>query len=191
MLCLSCRRASPAGSVYCGGCGRTFGSRICGSGHRNRPAPGLACCTTCGSLELTEAARYVPLRWAGTLLATLISLFAWRWAVAHVIFLASLLWRGALIVLALLLDTTPCEILWDVRRGLSWLLTLWMFGWAMTLLPGRGGGLGSLLRSLPGLVLKALIRLMRPLLRTSYRVLSGLVWRSGRTGEKEGPPKAK
>ncbi len=191
MLCLSCRRASPAGSVYCGGCGRTFGSRICGSGHRNRPAPGLACCTTCGSLELTEAARYVPIRWAGTLLASLIALFAWRWAVAHLAFLASLLLRGMLIALALLLDTTPCGIAWDVRRGLSWLLTLWMLGWAMTLLPGRGGGLGTLLRSLPGIVLKALIRLARPLLRSSYRVLSGLVWRSGRADGKEAPPKAK
>ena len=189
MVCLSCRRASPAGSVYCGGCGRTFGSRICGKGHRNRPAPGLACCTTCGSLELTEATRYVPLRGTGIVLAGLAALGVWRWAIAHLALLGGLLWRGALDALAVLLDQAPCQIVSDLRRGLSWLLTLWLLGWAMALLPGRGGALGIFLRSLPGAILKAAARVARPLPRLLGLALFKLVWQPERTKMKGEPPK--
>ena len=190
MLCLSCRRASPAGSVYCGGCGRTFGSRICGNGHRNRPSPGLACCTTCGSVELTDAARYVPLRWVATLLASLTALCIWRWAVAHIALLGGLLWRGVLDVLALLLDRTPCEMVRDLRQALSWLLTLWLLGWAMLLLPGRGGTAGTLLRSLPGIALKTITGALRPLPRLLSRTLHRLFLPPGRITGKDGPPKS-
>jgi len=189
MVCLSCRRASPTGSVYCGRCGRTFGSRICEKGHRNRPAPGLACCTSCGSMELTEAARYVPLRGAGIVLACLATLGVWRWAIAHLTLLGGLLWRGALDALALLLDWAPCEIVQDLRRGLSWLLTLWLLGWAMALLPGRGGALGTLLRSLPGAILKTTAGAARPLPRLLGRALFKLVWQQERTKMKSEPPK--
>lgn len=189
MLCLSCRHASPGGSIYCGGCGRTFGSRICGNGHRNRPAPGLACCTTCGSLDMTEATRFVPLRGVGVMMAGLVVLCVWRWAMTHIALLGDLLWRGVLGVLALLLGMAPCKIIWDLWQGLSWLLAFWLLGWAATLLPGRGGSFGTVLRSLPGVVLKAAFGAARPLLRLLGRALYKLIWRSERTTIKGGPLK--
>ena len=60
MYCLRCHHASPVGAVFCGRCGRSFGCRVCGSGHRS---PAYAkWCVACGKpgKELSEATPFVP-----------------------------------------------------------------------------------------------------------------------------------
>lgn len=46
MICLRCGFVSPAGSIYCSGCGRGLGGRVCSSGHRSPSGAGF--CATCG-----------------------------------------------------------------------------------------------------------------------------------------------
>ena len=139
-ICLSCRQASPRGSVYCQGCSRTFGTKLCANKHPNAPSPRVQFCATCGSPEMTEPTRFLNLSWAAPLLAGLIALFLWRWGLTHLPLLGGLVGRLSLMLMAMLLDTTPCGVLGGLHRAAAWTLTLWVLGWMLTLAPGRGGG---------------------------------------------------
>jgi len=58
MYCLRCNHASPVGSVFCGRCGRSFGCRVCPSGHRSPAA--AKWCVVCGKpgKDLSDATRF-------------------------------------------------------------------------------------------------------------------------------------
>ena len=152
-VCLSCLQAQ-TGGPYCGGCGRTFGVKLCEAKHASPPSPRIRCCPTCGSTNLTEPTRYLNLTWLPVLLAGLAALEAWRWSIAHLPLLGNLLGRLVLMVLSTLLNTTPCGVLGSLHRLLCWLLTLWLLGWTLALLPGKGGAVGAWLRGVPGTTIK-------------------------------------
>lgn len=152
-VCLSCFQAQ-AGGPYCGGCGRTFGVKLCEGRHASPPSSRIRCCPACGSTQLTEPTLYLNLTWLPLFLAGLAALGVWRWGIAHLPLLGGLLVRLALTVLAVLLGTTPCQIIGGLHVLLSWLLMLWLLGWAIALLPGKGGTVGGWLRRLPDTVLK-------------------------------------
>lgn len=175
-LCGSCHRASGAGSVYCGGCGRTFGVKLCDNKHANAPSPAVQFCTTCGSTQLSEPTRYLNLNWAAPLLSLLVALGAWRWSIAHGALLGRLLECLVLDALAVLLDTTPCGVIGGARCVASWALALWLMGWMMALLPGRGGTIGTWLRSLPQMAVKLSMRGGQTLLRLSGHALRRAFW---------------
>jgi hypothetical protein len=92
VLCLTCLRLWPRGSRYCGGCGRSFGGRLCPKGHLS-PRSALRC-TACGDARLSQCTGYVPLGWLyrGVSLACLLLLL--RWLSFH----RPLVGRGALAV---------------------------------------------------------------------------------------------
>ena len=141
-LCLSCYMVSKGG-FYCGGCGRTLGIKLCANGHPNAPSQ-VRFCTTCGSADMmTEPARSITLSWLGPLLAGLVAFVVWRWAFAHLPLLGVLLWCAALAILALLLDTTACGVIHGAEQGVACIFDLWLLGWALTLVPGRGGSPGN------------------------------------------------
>lgn len=81
ILCLRCRYLTPSGSVYCSGCGSTFGSRRCEKEHLS-PASARFC-TTCGSGDLTRATGYLPLGCLSRALAWILLLWGLRLAVFH------------------------------------------------------------------------------------------------------------
>ena len=182
-ICLSCSHASPRGSVYCQGCSRTFGKKLCANKHPNAPSAQIQFCAVCGSSEMTEPTRFLSLSWAAPLLAGLIALGLWRWGLAHWLLLGTLLGHFILFLAALLLDTTPCGVLSGMRRVLSWIIALWALGWMLTLLPGRGGPTGNWLRALPASLGKLAGRGGRVLLRLAMHGLRRAVWQSpGKSG---------
>lgn len=187
-LCLSCYSVSKGGP-YCGGCGRTFGVRLCGNGgHPNPPSSRLLCCTTCGSQDMTEPTRYANLGWIAPLLAGLVALAAWRWAVAHPALLAGLLWRTVLAAATLLLDTTPCGVVLGLGRAVAWLLELWLLGWLLALAPRKGGAIGSCLRALPATLFKLSFAGVRTVLRLLGSGLYRAVWPAKRRADPNGRP---
>ena len=175
-ICLSCHQATPRGSVYCQGCSRTFGTKLCANKHPNAPSPQVQFCATCGSAEMTEPTRYLNFSWAGPLLAGLVALCLWRWGLAHLPLLGALVGRLSLMLVAVLLDTTPCGVLGGLRRAASWALTLWVLGWILTLAPDRGGTAGAWLRSLPLLLGRTAIRGGRALLWLAGQGLRRALW---------------
>ena len=183
-ICLSCSHASPRGSVYCQGCSRTFGKKLCANKHSNAPSPQVQFCAVCGSSEMTEPTRFLNLSWAAPLLAGLIALGFWRWGLAHWLLLGTLLAHLALVLAALLLDTTPCGVLAGMRRILVWIIALWVLGWMMTVLPSRGGPLGNWLRALPASLGKLAGRGGHVLIRLAMHGLRRAVWPPSR---KSGP----
>lgn len=188
-LCRSCYYASPSGSVYCGGCGRTFGVKLCSNKHPNAPSPQVQCCTICGSFEMTEPTLYWNLSWIGPLLAGLAALFLWRWGMAHLALLGSLLGSLTLKAVAVLLNTTPCHVIEGVERTASGVLTLWLLGWMLILLPGRGGSAGTWLRAIPTLLGRIAWQSGRTLTGLTVRSLRRALWppprRSGPTGREK------
>ena len=183
-ICLSCSHASPRGSGYCQGCSRTFGKKLCANKHSNAPSPLVQFCAVCGSPEMTEPTRFLNLSWAAPLLAGLAALGFWRWGLAQWLFLGTLLGHLALLLVSVLLDTTPCGVLSGMRRFFSWIIALWILGWALTLLPGRGGSTGNWLRALPASLGKWAGRGCRVLLRAAVHGLRRAFWPSPR---KAGP----
>lgn len=173
-VCLSCFQAQ-TGGPYCGGCGRTFGVKLCEAKHTSPPSPRIRCCPTCGSTNLTEPTRYLNLTWLPLLLAGLAALGAWRWGIAHLTLLGSLLGRLVLILLSTMLDTTPCGLLGGLHMLLTWLLTLWLLGWGLALLPGKGGAAGAWLRGLPNMAIKMSGRGAMALLRLLGRATRRLI----------------
>jgi len=66
-LCLTCRKLSGSGTLFCSHCGRTFGGRRCPKDHLS-PAWSRFC-PTCGATALTDPTPYMPFGWATRLLA--------------------------------------------------------------------------------------------------------------------------
>ena len=184
-VCLSCYQAQAAGGHYCTGCGRTFGVKLCESKHINSPSPHVRCCSQCGSTQMTEPTKFLDVTFLPLLLTGLIALGLWRWAIGHLPLLGNILERLALMTLAVLLDTTPCRVLWGIDQTLSWALTLWGLGWGLTVVPGRGGAAGNWLRALPALLGKTAWRAGHALLRLAGRGSRRVLWPSPR---KAGPP---
>ena len=173
-LCLSCRRVSPGGSIFCGYCARSFGMRLCANKHKN--APHVLCCTTCASPDLTEATQFVPLGCLPIGLSLLCGLALWRWCLAHLCFLGTAAWVFALWLVSLLLGLSPCAInrlFWDGVRGL---IMLWLLGTLLSLLPGQGGTADTWLRGLPSRAASLTFTGIRALLKTLGHVLRRAFW---------------
>ncbi len=62
ILCLACKRLSPAGSNWCGACKSTLGKRICSEGHQTLLS--ASCCSICGSTKLSPGVPSLNLRLA-------------------------------------------------------------------------------------------------------------------------------
>lgn len=133
-LCLSCRFVSPAGSLLCGRCGRSFGGRLCPRHHLS-PA-GSQFCVQCGKKELTDPTLFLPLGWLSRLLAWGVALLLLSLISHHVGGLAGSLWSLACWSLIHLLNVCPCAIVQGVAKASIWLLALLVFSW---FLPGPAG----------------------------------------------------
>ncbi len=144
-LCLSCRFVSPADSLLCGRCGRSFGGRLCPRHHLS-PA-GSRFCVRCGKQELTESTLFLSMGWLSRLIAwgavlLLISLIA-----RHAGGLARSLWAVAWWALIHLLNICPCAVVRELVRALTWLLALLLLSWLLPVAAGarlRGALFGTL-----------------------------------------------
>lgn len=133
-LCLSCRFVSPAGSLLCGRCGRSFGGRLC-SRHHLSPA-GSQFCVQCGKQELTESTLFLSLGWVSRLIAWGGALLLISLITHHASGLAYGLWAVAWWAVVHLLNVCPCAVVRELVRALTWLLALLLLSW---LLPGTAG----------------------------------------------------
>jgi len=136
MFCLSCRYASPVGSVFCGRCGRGFGARICTSGHTCPPASRF--CTTCRKpeSELSEATAYIPIGWASKLVAWSALFACLLLAVRHASDDISDVLAGALWLAAHAFGVTECAIVCGLYRAVCWLEVIYLLSF---LLPASAG----------------------------------------------------
>jgi len=122
ILCLSCRRLSASGSVYCTWCRRSLGARRCPKGHAS---PRYAkCCRTCGSRDLSEAASSIRLRWLGIALGWLLVLGTLRLAIQRFPALLSLAWWAACALGRFLFGDTGSAIIAAARGFLNEALAL-------------------------------------------------------------------
>jgi hypothetical protein len=177
-LCLTCFHLSRAGSFFCGFCSRSFGVRLCGSKHAN--APHVHFCTTCASSTLSEPTRFVRLGWIPFGITVLITLTVWRWTIAHLKAVVAIGWIVFSWMLAVLLNTSPAAIGCSVRAALTALVTCWILGQLMTLLPGGGGQVGQVARVVPSKVLGWAVKAIYWLGRSAARELRRLLLSSPR-----------
>ena len=113
ILCLNCKRLSPSGTVYCGGCGSSLGKRICGEGHESDVSAQY--CAMCGSASLSRGARSINFR-LGTLVLTCFA--AWAALKVAGVPLWHVLYANFMIVLVRVLDVILGLAVW------SWLIGL-------------------------------------------------------------------
>ena len=133
-LCLSCRFVSPAGSLLCGRCGRSFGGRLCPRHHLS-PA-GSQFCVQCGKKELTDATLFLSFGWLSRLLAWGMALLLISFITHHAGSLVRSLWAVACWSLIHLLNICPCAVVQQMMRIVSWLLALLLLSY---FLPASGG----------------------------------------------------
>ena len=147
ILCLSCRHASPSGSVYCGHCARSFNARLCSGNHRNTLSAQV--CTACASHQLTEACIGLPLGWISRGLVLLGLVYGWKWLAAHLCLAERTVWSGFCTITAFLFNTRPACVEGFFTEIFAWIIVMTIFGHFLRFLPGAGGGTGKWLRSLP------------------------------------------
>lgn len=167
MLCLSCFRWTTSGSLFCSGCGKSYGARYCGSKKRHANVMNTQFCSQCGSQKLTDATLYLPLGWLirGLVLAVLLLVARNAWD--SLVPFAKREWAALIIVL--------CPILNALLNGIVcaalfyWLV--WIFA---SLLPfDVGKPIQNTLRSGVGLLLKIVNFSARALLRVLWQILFG------------------
>jgi len=133
-LCLSCHRLWPRDALFCGGCARSFGGRLCSARHLS-PASAHVC-VQCGRDDLSEPTAFLSLSWLSTLLSAVCLLLIWKWSWRHL----TLVYAGFLDVvnclLRLLFDAPPHALERLVSQGLAWTVCIVV---ALHLLPGRTG----------------------------------------------------
>lgn len=109
ILCLTCKRLWPRGTVYCGHCGKTLGHRLCPEVHSNRLQAKV--CTTCGTRKLTQGTLCLSLRPVTWALAVGVAWIAWGLVVLP---LASVLWHQAVALLWLILTPLITLAFWSL-----------------------------------------------------------------------------
>ena len=127
ILCLTCNRLWPRGTVYCGHCGKTLGSRLCPELHPNRLNAKV--CTTCGTRKLTQGSPRLSLRPASWLLVGLLAYGAWGLVVLP---LASAAWSQVMALLWLIVTPVITLTFWSFvlsifvgDKGRASILGLW------------------------------------------------------------------
>lgn len=96
MWCLRCGSITPTnsdGPVYCSGCSRGLGAKICPNGHKNGMAARY--CSICRSADLSEATPYIPAGYVTRPIAWLIVLILVGWVCHHMGFVLGALWTVA------------------------------------------------------------------------------------------------
>ena len=77
-FCLHCRNLSGGGPL-CTHCGRSFGGRLCRGRTRHLNPYDAMFCNFCGTPNLEEGARSIPLGWISRLLIVAALFFGGRW----------------------------------------------------------------------------------------------------------------
>jgi hypothetical protein len=123
-FCLTCRRLSPGGTLFCSTCGHSWGGRLCPKGHRN---PGNAqFCATCGKPDLTAATGYVPLGCPVQAASLLVLAAAVRWVWHHAAYLLRGVWAIGLWGASLVSGVPAAALEQGVMRLVSWFAALYV-----------------------------------------------------------------
>lgn len=83
-FCLRCRNFSGGGPI-CTHCGRSFGGRLCRGRTRHLNPFDALFCNFCGTADLDEGARSIPLGWVSRLLIVGGFFFVGRWLIATLV----------------------------------------------------------------------------------------------------------
>ncbi len=158
VVCLACRHASADRSVFCAYCARSLNCRVCEEKHRNS-LNGL-CCTTCGSLQLSEGTRALQLGGVSAFCTGFLALLLWKWCLAHAGEFLKGRSSGLVWGMAFFFNSSIPDLQASILVGMTWLVMLWMLGHFLGFLPGKGGQTGTWLRSLPLLLFRQTLRLL-------------------------------
>ena len=121
-LCLTCRFVSPDGALLCGRCGRSFDGRLCPRHHLS-PA-GSQFCVQCGRQDLTEATLHLPLGWLSRVCAWGFVFLCLSTITHHAGSLVGIFWDMICWGLIHLLNISPCWLLREGIRAVTWLIAL-------------------------------------------------------------------
>jgi hypothetical protein len=161
ILCLSCFSLSPAGSLFCQGCGRSFGARLCGSKKRHRNHPAAQFCSQCGSDNLTDPTLYLPFGCVTWILSWALVFLIARWLWPHLRAAAGWAFNNIAGLICCLLNYA---IYWSVL-----LLMIYLF---LTLIPGEAG---KHLRQVFSQVLRLIVRLTAYTIKAVFSLLRAIV----------------
>lgn len=104
MICLACGVSSPPGSIYCVGCGRALGSRVCVNGHRNELST-KKFCATCGTDKLSDGTNCISLGCLSRAFSWGIALAVVIWSLHHLALIVGWIWHAG------------C---WSIRTLIAW-----------------------------------------------------------------------
>ena len=167
MLCLSCFRWTASGSLFCSGCGRSFGARYCGSKKRHANVMNAQFCAHCGSQKLTDAALYLPLGFFVRVVILVALILVARSAWASILPFAE---REANALLIALCPAFNSLLNWSVCVAFFY----WLTWFLASLLPAEvGKPIQNTLRSGLGILLKIIKTGSNALFRVIGRLLFG------------------
>lgn len=132
IYCLECRHFSPAQSVWCTSCRKTFNGVRCPKGHLTRMVGREHhCCSTCGSEDVSQFARSINLRPLSRGIAWLIAIIIGRFVCGHLFEIGGLAaniaaW-GISSVLGVPITHLVCVVVWVcVLLIITWVTSLFL-----------------------------------------------------------------
>jgi hypothetical protein len=190
ILCLSCKHASPDGSLHCAHCALGLNARTCPNHHR--VGLNARACTTCGSPVLSDATAAISFAWMSRLLSLLLVLLAWKWLILPnlgAILSGGL--TGAAWGAAVLSNNSPLGVKMALAHAFQMVVMLWLLGHTLGMLPKRGGAVGQWLRSLPLFLARHGWRLLCRFARWLWPLLRHAVWSRAAPGHRPGGAEGK
>jgi hypothetical protein len=171
MFCVSCKRISPAGSVYCAYCPgrRCFNGIMCKNNHRNQI--GTKTCPHCGTDEFSDHTWGLPTGYMVAPLTLLAVAYLWKIGLAHGSDIGHGLWVGTSHVFGFLTNSDENALYYLLRSAAAYLFLTWVIGLVFSVGPGSVGKFGNFLKGIPW-------QLVCLLWKGLPKVL-GLLWRSG------------
>lgn len=194
MFCLSCKKTSPSGSVYCAHCpgSRCFNGVMCKQGHRCQV--GTKTCHSCGSNEFSDHTWGLPTGWLAKAATIALLVYLWKVGLNHGSDVANCLWWGATQTFGFLTNSDSNALPNVLRTIGAYLFIGWIVGLYLSMLPGSFGKVGGFLRSLPAQAALFCVRGLPKLLMMLWRgviQLSGLKPQKPTGGKDSGSGKAK
>ncbi|HLK59411.1 MAG TPA: zinc ribbon domain-containing protein [Chthonomonadaceae bacterium] len=140
-LCLNCfflnnPSADKPADKFCPGCGRSYGPTCVKC---RTPAPwGSRFCPACGSPELSDPARSLPLPFLPRLVVLALAIFASRWVWQHPWQLLRGTWWTGTAALSVVTASPQHTVQATLTRACGWLIILFLFSFALPREKGKG-----------------------------------------------------
>ena len=129
-FCLLCRNFSGGGPI-CTHCNASFGGRLCKAKTRHLNPFDALFCNFCGTPDLLEGARSIPLGWVSRLLIVAVLFFGGRWLLLNFTHTPNLSFEA--------LTGFKSPAVWLIEKFAHVIIILWVFYFLSAFMPGEAG----------------------------------------------------